>query len=258
MIEFGKTLRSAREAKGYTVSQIAEMTHLKSSAVEGLENEDFSMIAAPIYGRGFVKLYCEAVGLEPKPLVDEFMAIMNGEREIAIKERPVTESSVAPEPPPPPPPTPAPAPVEQDLFRQDPLPPPEPVAPAPPKPISAIPSNPSIPPAPAETEQPAFSRFAAPMRECSTTPPAFQLNPRLIILAVALLALLALLVFGIRALYCATTSDNTAETQLEPDPPTTVETVASKAVETPAVPKEAQKANAAPRTQQNIPSLYID
>ena len=48
MIEFGKTLRVARETKGYTVSQLAEMTHLKSSVVEGLENEDFSMIAAPI------------------------------------------------------------------------------------------------------------------------------------------------------------------------------------------------------------------
>ena len=241
MIEFGKTLRSAREAKGYTVSQIAEMTHLKSSVVEGLENEDFSMIAAPIYGRGFVKLYCEAVGLEPKPLVDEFMAIMNGEREIAIKERPVAEPPVAVEPPPPPPPTPAPAPEEPDLFRQDPLPPPAPAAPQPaPAPVT---------PSASEESEPAFSRFAAPMREYSTTPPAFQLNPRLIILAVAGLAILALLVFGIRALYCATSSE-TAEMQQE--------TVAPKAVETPAAPKTAPKANAAPRTQQNIPSLYID
>ena len=241
MIEFGKTLRSAREAKGYTVSQVAEMTHLKSSVVEGLENEDFSMIAAPIYGRGFVKLYCEAVGLEPKPLVDEFMAIINGEREIAIKERPVAEPPAA-EPPPPPPPPPAPAPEEPDLFRQDPSHPPEPVAPVPPKPVSAIPSV-------SEESEPTFSRFAAPVREYSTTPPAFQLNPRLIILAVAGLALLALLVFGIRALYCATSSDNATETR------------ESAAVETPApktAPKAAPKANAAPRTQQNIPSLYID
>ena len=241
MIEFGKTLQSAREAKGYTVSQIAEMTHLKSSTVEGLENEDFSMIAAPIYGRGFVKLYCEAVGLEPKPLVDEFMAIMNGEREIAIKERPVTESSVAPEPPPPPPPTPAPAPVEQDLFRQDPSHPPEPVAPVPPKPVSAIPSV-------SEESEPTFSRFAAPVREYSTTPPAFQLNPRLIILAVAGLALLALLVFGVRALYCATSS-GTAETQ----EPAEVETPAPKTA-----PKATPETKFAPRTPQDIPSLYID
>ena len=237
MIEFGKTLRSAREAKGYTVSQVAEMTHLKSSAVEGLENEDFSMIAAPIYGRGFVRLYCEAVGLEPKPLVDEFMAIMNGEREIVIKERPVAETPAA-EPPPPPPSIPTPAPTEQDLFRQDPLPPPEPVAPVPPKPVFPIPSD-------SEESEPSFSRFAAPMREYSTPTPAFQLNPRIIILAVAGLVLLALLVFGVRALYCATSPNDTAEVQ----EPAKVETPAQKA---------APKANAAPRTQQKIPSLYID
>ena len=245
MIEFGKTLRSAREAKGYTVSQIAEMTHLKSQVVEGLENEDFSMIAAPIYGRGFVKLYCEAVGLEPKPLVDEFMAIMNGEREITIKERPVAEPPAAPEPPPPAPPTPAPAPEEPDLFRQDPIPPPEPVAPAPPKPAAVLPSA-------SEESEPTFSRFAAPMREYSTPTSAFQLNPRIIILAIAGLALLALLIFGIRALYCATASDNTAEAQ---------ETAETAEVETPA-PKAAPKAKpetkSAPRAQQNIPSLYID
>ena len=256
MIEFGKTLRSAREAKGYTVSQIAEMTHLKSQIVEGLENEDFSMIAAPIYGRGFVKLYCEAVGLEPKPLVDEFMAIMNGEREITIKERPVTEPPAAEEPPPPAPPIPAPAPEEPDLFRQDPLPPPEPVASVPPRPTSTIPSTPVPPPASEESE-PAFSRFAAPMREYSTPASAFHLNPRLIILAVAGLALLALLVFGIRALYCATSSEP-AGALLEPDQPATAETVEPKAVETPDAPKAAPKADAAPRTQQNIPSLYID
>ena len=247
MIEFGKTLRSARETKGYTVSQIAETTHLKSSTIEGLENEDFSMIAAPIYGRGFVKLYCEAVGLESKPLVDEFMAIMNGEHEIAIKERPVAEGpvSVPPTAEPPPPPTPAPAPEEQDLFRQDPLPPPATAIPQP-APAPVLPSA-------SEKSEPAFSRFAEPMREYSTTPPAFQLNPRLIILAVAGLALLVLLIFGIRTLYCATSSE-TAGAQPEPEQPTAVETDSTKTVETPAAPT----ANAAPRTQQNIPSLYID
>ena len=73
MMEFGKTLRTAREAKGLTTGQIAERTHMMVQVVEGLENEDFSKIVAPIYGRGFVKLYCETVGLEPKPLVGNLL-----------------------------------------------------------------------------------------------------------------------------------------------------------------------------------------
>ena len=75
MIEFGKSLRLAREAKGYTVAQLADITRMAPKTVQELESENFSHIAAPIYGRGFVKLYCEAVGLDPKPHVDAFMEI---------------------------------------------------------------------------------------------------------------------------------------------------------------------------------------
>ena len=99
MIEFGKTLRAAREAKGLTVRQIADATHMMIQVVEGLENENFSKIAAPIYGRGFVRLYCEAVGLDPKPMIEEFMAILNGNRETVRREPPPSaEPSLAPPP----------------------------------------------------------------------------------------------------------------------------------------------------------------
>ena len=244
MIEFGKTLRDAREAKGYTTSQVADMTHLKTSVVEGLENEDFSMIAAPIYGRGFVKLYCEAVGLEAKPLVEEFMAIVNGDREVAIKERPIADEMPSAVPPPAEEPSPLPEPaasvpppaahvLEPDLFRQDPLPPPKPAA--------------SVPPAAEPKPESSLSRFAAPARaDAAPAGPSFA-NPRILILAACALALLAVLVLGIRALYRATTSDAAAE----PEPAAQSESPAAEAPE--------PAAKAAPRAQQqNIPSLYID
>ena len=228
MIEFGKTLRDAREAKGYTTSQVADTTHLKPSVVEGLENEDFSMIAAPIYGRGFVKLYCEAVGLEAKPLVDEFMAIVNGDREVAIRERPISDETPPAEESAPAPAAPAP---EPDLFRQDPLPPPKPVAP--------------VPPAAAPGAERSFSRFAAPTHEESAPAGSSFANPRILILAGCALALLVVLVLGIRTLYRATTSDAAAEPVVQSESP---------AAETPR-----PAAKAAPRAQQqNIPSLYID
>lgn len=100
MIEFGRTLREAREAKGFSISQIAEMTHMMSSTVQDLENENFTKIPAPIYGRGFVKLYCEAVGLDAKPMVAEFMEILNGNRTPSIKERiSAPQPPQAPQPP---------------------------------------------------------------------------------------------------------------------------------------------------------------
>lgn len=85
MIEFGSTLRRAREAKGYTKEQIAEMTHIMVQYIDDLENENFSRIVAPIYGRGFVKLYCEAIGLDPKEMVAEFMELYTGKRPVSIR-----------------------------------------------------------------------------------------------------------------------------------------------------------------------------
>ena len=93
---FGPKLRAAREAKNLTVSQLAEQTHLLAQVIEGLENETFNSIPAPIYGRGFVKLYCEAVELDPKPMVALFMECFSGEKSAA--------PAPATEPPPPPPP----------------------------------------------------------------------------------------------------------------------------------------------------------
>ena len=144
-MEFGKTLREAREAKGYTIAQVAETTHIMTSVIEGLENEDFSRIAAPIYGRGFVKLYCQTVGLEAKPLIDEFMAIMNGEHEIQIKERPIATAG-EPTRADPPPPQEKPV-VEQDLFSQN-----EPLVAEPPPARAPIPAR---VPAPAPFPAPA-------------------------------------------------------------------------------------------------------
>ena len=84
-MSLGNTLRAAREACGITTSELAARTHMLVQIVEGLENEDFRRIPAPIYGRGFVKLYCEAVNLDPKPLQAEFMELFNRPKETFAK-----------------------------------------------------------------------------------------------------------------------------------------------------------------------------
>lgn len=77
MNSIGTMLKQAREERGYTQSQIADSTRILVQIIKGLEEEDFSGIVAPIYGRGFVKLYAEAVGLDPKECIDAFMQAYN-------------------------------------------------------------------------------------------------------------------------------------------------------------------------------------
>ena len=153
MIEFGKTLRASREAKGYTVTQLAELTHLPPTRITDLENENFEKIAAPIYGRGFIKLYCETTGIDPKPLIDEYMAIHNGERDDFIRER--TPPAPAEPPAEPVEPPAAPANQDNDVFASPGFsaePPAAPVAEPP-----AAPVEPAAAPADNEIASPALS-----------------------------------------------------------------------------------------------------
>ena len=238
MMEFGKTLRTAREAKGLTTGQIAERTHMMVQVVEGLENEDFSKIVAPIYGRGFVKLYCETVGLEPKPLVDAFMEIYSGGR----------GKSAAPHEPA----KPEPRQVEPAAPGSPPkpiAPPPKPVAPEPPQRVQET-IDFSAPPA-AETprQQPTTSRYAAPMPiDDGFSMPA--VNWRMVALGAAAVAIVVLALLGVRALYRVTMTAPEEETT----------EVAAPAPDPAPAPTDAQPPAKAPVDRKPLPlkPFYID
>ena len=120
MSTFGQILRDAREARGLSPSQVAAKTHILVQIIEGMATEDFHRIPAAIYGRGFVKSYAACVGLDPQPLLREFMDIYEGRRAPTVQIRPVPTAE-----PPAPPPTPTPPPPP-------PPPPPHPPPPSPP------------------------------------------------------------------------------------------------------------------------------
>jgi cytoskeletal protein RodZ len=94
-MSLGNTLRAAREACGISTSDLAARTHMLVQIVEGLENDDFRRIPAPIYGRGFVKLYCEAVKIDPKPLQAMFMEQFNRQKEAPANIEPPPKQSFA-------------------------------------------------------------------------------------------------------------------------------------------------------------------
>ena len=95
----GEILKNARVQRGLTPSDVAENTHLMVQIVEDLEREDFRRVAAPIYGRGFIKLYAELLELDPEPLVRDFMDLYAGSRAPAVRTKKVeTQGEPAPEP----------------------------------------------------------------------------------------------------------------------------------------------------------------
>lgn len=71
----GLQLKNAREALGLTEDDIAKRTHMMTQMVREIEAEDFHRFSAPVYGKGFIKLYAKTLGLDPAPLVTEFLSI---------------------------------------------------------------------------------------------------------------------------------------------------------------------------------------
>ena len=323
-MSLGQTLRAAREAKGITASELAATTHLLVQIVEGLENEDFRRIPAPIYGRGFIKLYCEVVGLDPKPLQAEFTALY------AMGVDPSQRAGKSPIAQPPPAATPQkkelpqdakasmPTPVQETPYAmKEEAPPkafekfskpaqpaeaqptaqpepepnkaePEPIKPEPPPVVvpphvaSPAPASPANPAEKAQAQRRSYGElfeqaYAQPEPEKPSAAEKFRdtmsnvshgvfanvkkLPPntgRMVTVVVAAIVLLALIGWGVSALYTATTPQPPPE---EPVPPAT-EAKPKNAPEKPAAKPAKQDKAAQPGKLKHsgvqIPPLYID
>jgi cytoskeleton protein RodZ len=71
--DFGSRMRRAREERGITLRQIAEITKLSVSALEALERNDISRLPGGIFSRAFVRSYALEIGLDPEQTVREFL-----------------------------------------------------------------------------------------------------------------------------------------------------------------------------------------
>ena len=69
----GAALKAAREKRGLSIAEVVEATRMKPHIIQALENNDYSTIAAPLYGKGFIKLYASFLGLDPDPLIRHYL-----------------------------------------------------------------------------------------------------------------------------------------------------------------------------------------
>jgi cytoskeletal protein RodZ len=70
----GVKLRTAREAKKYTVEQVCRDTNIASRYIDALEKEDFSVFPGEPYLLGFLRNYGEYLGLETEDLLASYRA----------------------------------------------------------------------------------------------------------------------------------------------------------------------------------------
>ena len=82
----GTRLRETRERKGVSLTAIAERTKISYALLEGLERDDVSRWPGGIFRRAWVRAYAQSIGLEPEPIVREFVDLYPDPVERALAE----------------------------------------------------------------------------------------------------------------------------------------------------------------------------
>lgn len=68
----GVELREGRLARGLTLADAQRATHIPRRYLEAMENENFVVLPAPVFARGFLSSYAQYLGLEPAALLARF------------------------------------------------------------------------------------------------------------------------------------------------------------------------------------------
>ena len=72
MSELGTWLIRAREARGLTLEDAERDTRISRRYLQALESEQFEVIPAPVYARGFLRSYSQYLGLDPAEMLALF------------------------------------------------------------------------------------------------------------------------------------------------------------------------------------------
>lgn len=68
----GERFRAAREARGLSITDVAEQIRIRSLYLAAIEDENWNTIGAPVYVRGFLRTYARFLGLDPEEAVGAF------------------------------------------------------------------------------------------------------------------------------------------------------------------------------------------
>ena len=94
MGDLGRRLLEMRERKGMTLEEISRVTRIGKAHLAALEAEEFSALPAPVFIKGFLRSYCEALRESPEQVLALYVAA-SGE---SAPRRPVPAPRQAPAP----------------------------------------------------------------------------------------------------------------------------------------------------------------
>ncbi|MEN9203310.1 MAG: DUF4115 domain-containing protein [Thermostichus sp. DG_1_6_bins_120] len=75
----GSLLRQTREARGLTLTEVANDTFIRSQYLQALEQGDLSRLPEPVYVQGFLKRYADYLGLDGDTLSRQAFSLLSAQ-----------------------------------------------------------------------------------------------------------------------------------------------------------------------------------
>jgi len=75
-LTLGEKLRQAREARGITISEVAEQTRISALYLEAIENNDYRTLPGGIFNKGFVKSFAKFVGVDAQEALQDYSSLL--------------------------------------------------------------------------------------------------------------------------------------------------------------------------------------
>jgi len=75
-ISLGEKLRTAREERGISISEVAEQTRISPLYLEAIDRNDYKTLPGGIFNKGFVRSYAKYVGVPEQDALQEYSRMM--------------------------------------------------------------------------------------------------------------------------------------------------------------------------------------
>ena len=79
----GEKLRQAREARGVSISEVAEQTRISALYLKSIENDDYKPLPGGIFNKGFIKSYAKFVGIDENEALADYARLSAENEDIA-------------------------------------------------------------------------------------------------------------------------------------------------------------------------------
>jgi cytoskeletal protein RodZ len=70
---FGEELRRERELREISLREVSEATKINVRHLEAMERNDFAHLPGGLFNKGFVRAYCEFIGIDAEAMVNAYL-----------------------------------------------------------------------------------------------------------------------------------------------------------------------------------------